>query len=153
VTRRVWSLRLSQLDFFPTDSAVCLGPQVAAVILTIDSRIPQLQWYVADVRTVGYQFPSGASPVPWLVGNASTLAEAALAVDQFESGVFVGVQSSIGSPRFRSGGLWTEDDQDADLGDATIEVRAVDTTDIEIYSSDRVLLAEVDAGLRTNPIS
>lgn len=45
-----------------------------------------------------------------------------------ETGVFAGVPSSIAQPAFRAGGLWTEDEEAADLGDAVVELRAFDTS-------------------------
>jgi hypothetical protein len=59
-----------------------------------------------------------------LVGDTQALIRAALNVEQFESGVFVGVRHSLEQPAFRTGGLWTEDEDAADLGDAIVEVRA-----------------------------
>lgn len=62
--------------------------------------------------------------------------EAAQRVDQFESGVFAGVPSVIAQPVFRAGGLWTEDEEAADLGDAAVEVRAFDTSYWSIATAD-----------------
>jgi hypothetical protein len=38
--------------------------------------------------------------------------------------------------RFRPGGLWTEDEEDADLCDALVEVRAFDTTYVSVATND-----------------
>jgi hypothetical protein len=50
--------------------------------------------------------------------------------------VFVGVLPEHTPPRLRDQSIWTDDDDDADLGDATVEVRAFDTTHILVITSD-----------------
>lgn len=104
----------------------CLGVQLVKILRVIGSFPVDLHWHVADVQAVG-QFPFARQPLPRLIGPTDALIEAATMVDQFESGVFAGVPSSNATPSFRSGGLWTEDEDDADLGDAMVEVRAFDT--------------------------
>jgi hypothetical protein len=64
-------------------------------------------------------------------------------VTQFESGVFVGVPSECLNPRFRTGGLWTEDEEDADLCDAFVEVRAFDTTYVSVATNDDAVAARI----------
>ena len=60
-------------------------------------------------------------------------------MDQFVSGVFAGVPRGIETPRFRPGGLWTEDEDTADLYDSVVEVRAFDTCYFLITSNDEAL--------------
>jgi hypothetical protein len=79
--------------------------------------------------------------MPELIGDTKVLASAAQTVAQFESGVFAGVSSRCLNPRFRSGGLWTEDEEAADLGDVLVELRAFDATYISVATND-VELAE-----------
>lgn len=79
------------------------------------------------------------------MGNADALIEFSLKVDQFISGVFAGVPKEIDAPRFRDGGLWSEDhgEDAADLGDSVIEIRAFDTSWIEIASHDGDVIASL----------
>lgn len=106
----------------------CLGEQLVTVLRTIQELRLDLKWYVADVQTVG-PFPvPRRQPTPIFIGDTRDLVQAAQRVDQFESGVFAGVPLSIEQPAFRAGGLWTEDEEAADLGDAAVELRAFDTS-------------------------
>jgi hypothetical protein len=106
----------------------CLGHQLIELLRVIERLYPDLKWYVADVQTIGPSLTTRREPVPSFVGDTKTLIHAARKVEQFESGVFVGVPNSLERPVFRAGGLWTEDEEDADLGDALVEVRAFDTS-------------------------
>lgn len=136
------SLQLKAEDFGST-AASCLGWHIAEVVRAVSAARPSLTWYVADIQTSGYQFPVGGQAIPSFIGGADTLVTMALRVDQFESGVFVGVPDNILYPQFREGGLWTEDDELADLGDALIEIRAFDTTFISVVSNDEALLVAI----------
>lgn len=134
----VGSLRLRGEDFSAT--ANCLGWQVAQVISDADRACPGLRWYAADVETSGYQFPFRRSPWPVCIGSAELCIPYILQVDQFDSGVFAGVPSHIDTARFRDGGLWAEDQEQDDLGDALVEIRAFDTAYIVVSSSSLELL-------------
>jgi hypothetical protein len=141
-------LRL-QTEAFGDDPAACLGGQLAAVIEAIARVRPPLQWYVADVETTGFQFPFGRHPEPRMVGDAASLMTMARQVEQFVSGVFVGVPADQSQPTFRGGGLWTDDDELADLGDALVEVRTFDTSCVLVASRDADLLDAVERHLKT----
>lgn len=117
----------------------CLGVQLVGLLNALRAFRPDLTWYVADAQVNGPSPFPRREPTPTLIGDTDALIKAALSVDQFESGVFAGVPSPIDRPVFRAGGLWTEDDEDDDLGDAVVELRAFDTT----YWS----VATLDAGL------
>jgi hypothetical protein len=121
------------------DAFACTGNQVAAVIACIGTAVPGLKWFGADVQGVGEQLLPECRPEPALLGDVDEVVEKLRRVEQFESGVFVGVCGMPHRPNFREGGLWTDDDDDADLGDALVEVRAFDTTYVVVSSSDRAL--------------
>lgn len=106
----------------------CLGEQLVALLQTIQELRPDLNWYVSDAQTIGPSPVPRREPTPILIGDARAMIQAAQRVEQFESGVFAGVPSAIDQPAFRAGGLWTEDEEAADLGDAAVEVRAFDTS-------------------------
>lgn len=124
------------------DSAACLGKQLEALLLVISQIHPCLTWYVADVQTTGYQIVSRREPTPMKIGDTAALIKVAARIDQFESGVIGGIPDSIVTPRFRNGGLWTDDDEDEalDLGDALVEIRAFDTTYWAVLFSNTDLL-------------
>lgn len=105
--------------------------------------VPGLCWYAADVQAIGPSPTNGRAPHPVCVGDTGTLTIVARQVVQFESGVFAGVNSRIARPRFREGGLWTDDEELADLGDSLIEYRAFDTSywlvaTAEVTLADRI---------------
>jgi hypothetical protein len=135
---------------FGANVSVCLGWQVARIILAIEYMKPGMQWHIADIETTGFQYAFKRSPIPTRIGGYRVLIKSLLEVEQFLSGVFAGVSQEIAHPRFRSGGLWTDDDEFADLGDATVEVRAFDTSYISVASEDDVLLNWIKRSLSQN---
>jgi hypothetical protein len=131
----LWILHFDRYAFRNATTA-CRGSHVAAVITAINNARPGLVWYAADVRIIGPSFVPEREPTPTIVGDADLTVRAVRQVEQFESGVFVGVPSDCQTPRFRQGGLWTEDEEAADLGDAIVEVRAFDATYVSVASTD-----------------
>lgn len=124
------------LEAFQGATAACEGGQLAHVLEAIGDVRPDLSWYIADVQTIGHSPAERREARPEVVGNTSALIRAVATVEQFESGVFAGVPQQIVRPTFRSGGLWTEDDEAADLCDAVVELRAFDSTYLSIATSD-----------------
>lgn len=122
---------------------VCLGRQLAELLRAIETVHPELRWYGGDIQAIGPRSMSARKPTPVLLGSTEALVQAARAVEQFESGVFVGVSGSVSCPVFRAGGLWTEDEEDADLGDALIEVRAFDTSYWSIGTTDAKVVSQI----------
>ena len=118
---------------FEDATTLCLGVQISAVVAAVGEVEPTLVWYAADVQVIGPSFVAGRHSTPILVGDNATAVSVMSEVDQFESGVLVGVPCECSAPIFRQGGLLTEDDELADLGDAIVQVRAFDT----IYVSFR----------------
>lgn len=119
-------IRLGPRSF--QNEASGLGTQLVQLLATIHPIRPDLSWYAADVRVIGHFPVSRREALPNFVGNTVQLIGSAQRVEQFESAVFAGVPSSIHNPTFRAGGLWTEADEAADLGDAMAELRAFDTS-------------------------
>ena len=128
---------------------VCLGSQVATILASIDKVVPHLSWYAADVECTGGRF-GRRTQTAVRVGGADALMDEVLRVHQFMSGVFVGVPPELAEPRFREGGLWTDDDEGADLGDAVVEVRAFDTTYISVASTNEALLRSLESAFGTD---
>lgn len=122
----------------PASSSACQGAHLAMIIAEIGLERPDLNWYVADVQVIGQPFVP-CDQDPRLVGGSAELARLAGDVIQFESGVFAGVPHNVRSPTFRTGGLWTEDPDSADLGDALVEIRAFDTSYIVVITSDEAI--------------
>lgn len=122
-----------------SEETSCVGRQLAELLRAIEELHPNLKWYAADVQTIGPFPPLRRDPVPTLMGDTEAMIQAVRRVEQFESGVFAGVPRSVDRPEFRSGGLWTEDEDAADLGDAIVEVRAFDTSYWFVATTDTEL--------------
>lgn len=134
---------------FSHDAAMCTGPQVAAVISAVGEVFGPLSWFVADLDYVGTsalpRTPGGEARV---IGSGDRLPEMVAGVDQLLSGVFFGVFPMVKEPRLRE--AWTEDEEGADLCDAIVEIRAFDTTHIEIAGVDGEAIRKVGARFQQN---
>lgn len=122
--RRVIHLKAASFG----DRFVGLGSQLVKLLQVIESMQPELQWYGGDLEAVPTLSMKQEEPEPTLIGGTRDLVSIAHGVDQFLAGVFAGVIGSAQEPSFRDRGFWTEDDDDADLGDAIVEIRAFDTS-------------------------
>ena len=127
------SVELS-LDAFPGASVVGTGDQAALIVACLGEPRPDLVWWVSDCRFVGSSSLPRTGAEPRLVGTTEQLLALLPEVEQFDSGVFLGVESGVPTPRCREGGVWTEDPEGADLGDAVVEVRVFDYTWFEVMS-------------------
>jgi len=94
----------------------------------VESVVPQLRWYGADVRAIGTDLFDVARAGPAEVGSTAEVIRRAEFVFQFESGVFVAYGNAEPHPVLRSEALDTEDPDDVDIGSAIVEVRTFDTT-------------------------
>lgn len=126
------------------EHCACLGSQVASVAGKLGESVSNLQWYVSDVEYIGEQSIK-RSPNPIAMGDTTTFVHFAENVEQFTSGVFVAVPSHVTEPRFRQGGLWTEDEDESDIGDAVVEIRAFDYTYIIVAFADEHLFALIES--------
>jgi hypothetical protein len=111
--------------------------------------LPDLCWYVADVQATGHQIPEWQTSSPTRITDVADMLQLIEKIDQFEGGVFVGVPIAIVEPSFREGGLWTEDEEFADLGDAVIEIRAFDTSYVTVASTDAQVVRRIERSLYT----
>ena len=134
-------------EYFPSSSALCQGPHLAAVVNIIETFAGPLEWYAADVDAPGSDFPDIPGGRPRHIGSGKQVALTMKGVDQFRWGVFLGVSGSS-PPTFREGGVWAEDEEGADLGDAEVELRAFDTTYIEVAVRDSSLAQFIGESLR-----
>lgn len=121
----------------PIDGPACTGEQLAAVITAAAREMHLERWFISDVRPVGSWALGARGPEPVSV-SLDALDAGLRAVSQLESGVFSGLRGEPASPRFRDGGVWTEDAESACLGDTTVEIRAFDTSFIEVIAQDTV---------------
>lgn len=135
-TKKMHTIDIKSEDF--QAQFICLGDQIAELVEQVDRLLPNLMWYMADLEYNGGHSIDRFSrdPIPTAIGNADALIEFSQKVNQFLSGVFAGVPKHTDTPRFRDGGLWSEDygEDAADLGDSVIEIRAFDTSWITVAS-------------------
>lgn len=144
-----WTGRFGAREFGDSPTA-CQGRQVALVIRAVAKAVPGLVWYASDVLAPGAPFWTRFQrSTPARAGLSDEAAREAEVVPQFESGVFVGVPDRVTDPQFRNGGVWTEDEDDADLGDGVVEIRAFDTDYILVTASSPEVRAHFASGLVT----
>lgn len=134
-------VRLGPTSF--QNEALGLGTQLVKLVETIERIRPDLNWYAADVQATGHSPVPPREPQPTLVGDTAKFLGVAQRVEQFESAVFAGVPASVHNPSFRAGGLWTEDEEAADLGDAVVELRAFDTSCWYLATAEPDIASEI----------
>jgi len=137
-----------------TTEARCLGAHLVKLIKLIQPRLPICNWYAADVSAYNLPIEFSSDHIPVLIGNTEVFVKTVGLVEQFLSGIFWAVPSSIKCPKFRED-IETLSDPFLDLGSAVVEIRAFDTSYFEIYSADeRVLqcLSELFADKIVRPL-
>ncbi|MEY3209608.1 MAG: hypothetical protein RIT28_89 [Pseudomonadota bacterium] len=138
---------------FPDAPQIGLGEQLARLVAAVHAVRPELVWHFADVDAQGGPFPKVPSKTPETLGEGTLLMLSALKVQRFRSAVFVGVPPEVEAPRFRPGGLFADDLDLSDLGDAIVEIRVLDTAIITVTSPEGQLvepLQEVFGGTLTS---
>jgi hypothetical protein len=112
----------------------CTGRQIASLINTLDKS---LNWYAADinVNSTTKLLDKYTLRRPTLIGSCSEAVNIINNIDQLLSGILLGVPNDIKKPSWNNRSFFTEDDQYQELGDALVEIRAFDTSCLEIYTS------------------
>jgi hypothetical protein len=128
-------------DILPHQLVACTGEQLALVLKVLTATHQTMNWYVADVimTTDQIQWDIYSSTRPCLIGNTDTLISICGKIEQFSSGVFLGVNMNDHAISWAKE-YETEDLAFEDNEFAAVEIRAFDTTYFEIYSSDIELL-------------
>lgn len=137
---------------FEESKVICLGRQIAEVLESIEHAAPGLSWYASDVQTLGGIFLPRREPVPAPIGHTDVTASRARAVSQFESVVFLRFAPAA-SVELRPGGVWTDDEPGADMGSAEVEVRAFDTTYIEVATSHQEVWRTLTSRFATTEVA
>jgi hypothetical protein len=120
----------------------CTGLQFVLLINSLAKQLENCYWYIADISAVGGLLPStlvenSASFIK--VGKTQELVQLVGQIEQLASGIFLAIPESILEPDL-SGDFNTESDPTEDLGDAVLEIRALDTSYFEVYYSEYLLL-------------
>ncbi len=110
----------------------CEGGQVADVANQLEESIGPLEWWVADV------FPEvgvGSSHAPVRFGTTAAFAAWAASVGQFEAGVFIATRP--GAPASSvADTVSSDDDPWRDMAGAHAEIRAFDTSYLDVVLAD-----------------
>jgi hypothetical protein len=122
---------MQYLELKSLNGAACTGPQLASVVGAISELLPVVAWFASDVRAVGRWSLGAQGPNPVRL-PARELVFELRNLSQLEAGVFLAVPAIGNEPRFREAGVWTEDPLGSELGDAVAEVRAFDTSWIDV---------------------
>jgi len=123
------------------DHVACLGSQLASLVASIKAVEEPLSWYACDVeatyRLTSSQFSNGDRPMP--VGCSDDFEAMCLGVDQFRRGVFLAVPTRLAEPLLPDS-MDTEDSDIENLRDASLEIRAFDTSYFLIATSRRSIV-------------
>lgn len=116
------------------------GHQLTMIIDALRQHTTDCVWFVADLDAL-YLLPEELVRVhePVVVGTADDLVAFVEPVPQFLGGVFLAVPHERLPPVW-SRSFWTDDQPFEDLDGARFEIRAYDTTYIEVYTDQEDLL-------------
>lgn len=118
--------------------ASCTGSQFVLLINSLAKQLENCYWYIADISATRSLLPSTLvenSANFTKVGKTQELVQLIGQIDQLASGIFLAIPKNIVEPDL-SRDFDTESDPTEDLGDAVIEIRALDTCYFEAYYSE-----------------
>ncbi len=120
------------------DSVECTGEQLSMLVNIISVTFEDLTWYASDVDMMPYMdfWKMYHDDDLKIVGETKKLEDMSRIVPQFLSGVFIAIQNSdIGGPSIKN--FSTEEEMFVDIGNASIQIRAFDTSYFEVYLSKK----------------
>jgi hypothetical protein len=123
----------------------CLGSQLKEILelIKLYPSIKNAIWYASDVLAVTIPpfIMNFEEFTPRKMGNTHDLIAICQHVDQFHAGVFLAFNKDVGD--YLDEEFGTEDESFRDIGDAIFEIRAFDTTNLEIYAKDYDLIHKI----------
>ena len=123
----------------------CLGEQLIEILDFIElyPAIKDAIWYASDLDSspIPECIRKFGDFIPKKVGNTRDLITICQHVDQFLSGIFLAFSKDVGDHLNEEFG--TEDKEFRDIGDAVLEIRAFDTTFLEVYTNDYNLVHKI----------
>jgi hypothetical protein len=121
------------------DSVSCTGAQLIEILRVLQDNRNDYKWLAGDTTANSNVLNETMPSKPILIDSTQNLISILTNVDQFLSGVFLAIPSSVSSVSINRI-FDTEDDPTLDLEDGILEIRAFDTTYFEIYSSQLDIL-------------
>jgi hypothetical protein len=116
----------------------CTSSQFILLVNSLSKQLENCCWYVADISATNGLLPSTLTEgvVHFIkVGNTQELVQLIIQIDQLASGIFLAIPNNVSEPEL-SRDSDTEGDPTEDLGDAVLEIRALDTSYFEVYYSE-----------------
>jgi hypothetical protein len=141
-------IRLKKQHFDDKSQAVCLGPQLLQILNCIEQSLSLCFWYGADMDSTFFTEDTDMlNFTDYLlkkIGDIAQLKKLVSQIDQFLSGVFIAISKDVLivdntidlatlDPEFRS----------LDIEGVMIEIRAFDTSYLEIYSNHYELMKRI----------
>lgn len=132
---------------FPEEKFVCLGTQVILLVDFLKDFLPYHMWYGADVDAVG----KNATRIDVnnvqlnLIGTDVDFVKYCSEIDQFIWGVFLCIEGIFSPQNIRCVELETEDESFRPIAcdGVLVEIRAFDTSYLEIYSEDATIINKI----------
>lgn len=123
----------------------CEGSQIALIIEAFGEIVQQCSWFVSDIddQIDGPRlFPENVK-IPALIGGRDEIVRFLRRVSQFVWAVFLAVP--VDSLPVQWGEIGAEDVLFRDIGGAIVEIRAFDSSFIQIYARDAAVLEPIIA--------
>ena len=124
----------------------CRGPDIATVVAVVCRSQPQLTWYAAHGSAQIELAPNLCGNAPVLIGDGAHATEWIERIEQFLSAVFIGASAPL---HWRDGGVWSESPEMET--DGLVEIRAFDTTCVELRTRDSSLLVALAHQFQLTP--
>jgi hypothetical protein len=142
----VFVLQLGARDF--NDTAVCLGPQVAAVLETLMAlpKLSESDWYAACVEVISLDQEALAAMAPYetvdraFIADVDAFVALSRSVTQYLEGIFYAVPDGV-APEIPNA-FSMNDPLDKLVSNSIVEVRADDTTWIEVATDSRSIVEQ-----------
>lgn len=129
---------------FGEGNFVCLGSQLITIVNHLAPMLVPHFWLAADVDAYEARKYGLDSFYLTNVGDDATLIKICSEVDQFLAGVFFAIDAQYKDQNPNHIEVDTEDEQfrALDINGVLIEIRALDTSNFEVYSEDEELIGK-----------
>ncbi len=142
-----------------SDSTACTGNQLTMIISSLKNVLKDYLWYIADIEYNYYNINSFDDSKeklptpkikPLLIGNSEKLIEYLKNVDQFMSGVFLAVNNIDTKIKWPQDIIFDTENPTPYLEQAEIDIRAIDTSFFEIFTSNEQIMDQLNKSFVKN---